>query len=115
MSLIDKIRKARETEAEADGRKFTIRRPTDEEFEEFREAGLGNRAAMMYLVRAFTIGWELTELDLIPGGDGVAVPFDSALFADWVADQPATWAPLALAVVGAYNAHTDKRKAAVKN
>ena len=109
MSLLDKIRKARETGVEADGRKFTIRRPTDEEAMQFGKSGL------LEIVKKFVIGWELVELDLIPGGGPEKVPFDPELFAEWVSDQPEVWEPLGTAILNAYKAHTDKRDAAVKN
>lgn len=111
MSLIDKIRKARETGVEADGRKFTIRRPTDEEASYIRE----NNDGLLAIVKRFVIGWDLAELDIIPGGGPEKVPFDSALFAEWVADHPEVWAPLGTQILAAYTAHTDKREAAVKN
>lgn len=109
MSLIDKIRKARETGVEAGGRKFTIRRPTDEEAMTFSKSGL------LDVVKKFVIGWELTELDLIPGGNPVAVPFDAELFGEWVADQPEVWEPLGTAILEAYKSHTEKRESAAKN
>lgn len=109
MSLLDKIRKAREVGVEAGGRKFTIRRPTDEEAMAFGKSNL------LEIVKKFVIGWELKELDLIPGGDGAAVKFDPELFAEWVADQPEVWEPLGTAILNAYKAHTDKRDASVKN
>lgn len=111
MSLIDKIRKARETGVEADGRKFTIRRPTDEEAAAISANGDG----LLAIVKRFVTGWALVELDLIPGGGPEKVPFDSALFAEWVADQPEVWTPLGTSILEAYKAHTDKRDAAVKN
>ena len=115
MSLIDKIRKARETTIPLNGKTWTIRRPTDEEMNALIEAGYGNREMMMHLVKTFTIGWELQEIDLIPGGNPEKVPFDSAVFAEYVADKPELWAPLGSAVVEAFNAYTDKRDAALKN
>ena len=111
MSLIDKIRKARETIVEADGRKFTIRRPTDEEAASISANGDG----LLSIVKRFTIGWELVELDIIPGGGPEKVPFDSMLFAEWVADRPELWTPLGTAILDAYKAHADKRDASVKN
>lgn len=111
MSLIDKIRKAREVGVEADGRKFTIRRPTDEEMAMVSANGDG----LLPVVKRFVIGWELVEFDLIPGGGPEKVPFDSALFAEWVADQPAVWSPLGTKILEAYKSHADKRDAAVKN
>lgn len=109
MSLIDKIRKSRETQVEAAGRKFTIRRPTDEEALAFGKSGL------LEIVKKFVIGWELNEIDIIPGGDASAVPFDAELFAEWVADQPEVWEPLGTAILEAYKAHADKREASIKN
>ena len=111
MSLIEKIRKAREIGVEAGGHKFTIRRPTDEEALRLSREG----DDMLAVVKRFVIGWDLMELDLIPGGSGVAVQFDAELFAEWVADQPSVWEPLGQAVLEAYKAHTDKRTDAVKN
>lgn len=111
MSLIDKIRKAREVGVEAGGRRFTIRRPTDEEMMMVRANGDG----LLAVVKRFVIGWDLVELDLIPGGGPEKVPFDAELFAEWVADQPELWTPIGTAILESYKAHTDKRDAAVKN
>lgn len=109
MGLIEKIRKAREIGVEAEGKKFTIRRPTDEEALQLADA-----SAIIY-VKRFTIGWELTELDIVPGGGPEKVPFDAALFAEWVADQPTLWIPLGTAILESYKTHRDKREAAEKN
>lgn len=111
MSLIDKIRRARETGVEADGKRFTIRRPTDEEALRVSR----DNAGMLDIVKQFTVGWELSELDLIPGGGPEKIPFDATLFGEWVADQPSVWEPLAQAIMDAYKVHADKREAAVKN
>lgn len=109
MSLIDKIRKAREQTVEADGHVFTIRRPTDEE-----AIGLGN-AGLVDVVKRFVVGWNLQEIDIIPGGSAVDVAFDAEVFAEWVADRPVVWQPIAQAVLDAYTAHAKKRDDAVKN
>lgn len=111
MSLADKIRKSRESTVEAGGRSWTIRRPTDEEAALISANGDG----LLAIIKRFVIGWPLTELDLIPGGSGVAVPFDRDVFAEWVADQPDLWEPLGGAILAAYKTHADKRDAAVKN
>ncbi len=111
MSLVDKIRKAREVGVEVDGKAFTIRRPTDEEALRIGRDDMD----MLSIVKRFTIGWDLTELDVIPGGTGAKLAFDSELFGEWVADQPAVWEPLAQAIMDAYKAHAEKRDAAVKN
>jgi hypothetical protein len=111
MRLIDKIRKARETGVEIEGHAFTIRRPTDEEAQRFAR----DNASVLEIVKRFTIGWDLTELELIPGGGPEAVPFDAALFAEWISDQPRLWDPLGNAILQAYQTHIDKRDDAVKN
>lgn len=109
MSLIDKIRKARETTVTINGKTWTIRRPTDEEAAQFGQSGL------LDMVKRFVIGWELIELEIVPGGGPEKVQFDSALFAEWVADQPEVWEPFGTAILDAYKAHAEKRDAAVKN
>lgn len=111
MSLIDKIRKARETNIDVEGHTFTIRRPTDEEALDFS----GDNVKLLSVVKNFTIGWDLSEIDIIPGGTSEKVPFDSALFGEWVADQPLIWEPLGSAIINAYKVHSDKREAALKN
>lgn len=111
-ALADKIRRARETKVEAGGREFTIRRPTDAEAMEFGQDG---GIKPLDLVCRFTVGWNLTELDLIPGGVGVAVEFDAEAFREWAADQPETLSALSTAVVQAYTAHAAKRGDAEKN
>ena len=105
------LRKAREVCVEVGGKQFTIRRPTDEE-----ALRIGRDDTDMFgIIKRFTVGWELTEMDVIPGGTDAKLQFDSELFAEWVADQPAVWEPLAQAIMDAYKAHADKRDAAVKN
>jgi len=108
-ALADKIRRARETQVEAGGYVFTIRRPTDAE-----AMSLG-KASVMDLVTRFVVGWNLKEIDLIPGGSPVDAPFDGDAFGEWVADQPETLSVLAAAIVDAYKAHSAKRSEAEKN
>lgn len=111
MSLAEKIRKARESTVEIGGKTWTIRRPSDEEASEIKRNGDG----LLAIVKRFVIGWPLTEIDLVPGGTGVDVPFDREVFTEWVADQPGLWTPLGMAILDAYKLHADKREAAVKN
>lgn len=111
MSLLDQRIKARTSTVEADGRVFSIRRPTDEEALKIGR----NDIDMLDVVRSFTIGWDLTELDVVSSGTSEKIPFDSALFADWIADQPQLWVPMGEAILNAYRLHAEKRDAAVKN
>ena len=111
MSLIDKMRKAREIGIEADGRKFKIRRPTDEEWLDI----CTNKPTPLNTIRRFTIDWDMAELDLFPGGGPDKVTFDAEMFSEWIADQPDSWMPLYNGIVSAYNEYNAKREAAVKN
>lgn len=111
MSLADKIRKARETGVEISGQTWTIRRPTDEEAMLLRSDGDG----LLAIVKRFVIGWPLSEIDLVPGGTAVKLPFDGEAFAEWVADRPELWEPLGNAILDAYKTHAAKRDASVKN
>jgi hypothetical protein len=112
MSLIDKIRKARETVVTVGGHNYTVRRPTDMDMAEI--AGQGGVPIKEYL-RRFVVGWDIKELDLIPGGGPEPVEFDSDLLVEWVSDHPDDWKPLADAIKNGYAAHVAKREATVKN
>lgn len=108
-ALADRIRRARESTVESGAHRFTVRRPTDA-----AAASLGAASAVDIVAR-FTVGWTLQEIDLIPGGSAVDVPFDADAFAEWVADRPDVIATLASAIVDAYKAHVEKREGAEKN
>jgi hypothetical protein len=102
MSLIEKIKAARELNIEAGGFTFKTRRPTDLEVVEMR----GQVIKQGDLLRRYVIGWVgVTELDLIPGGTALPVEFETDLFMEWVADQPELWAPLATAIMDNYTQH----------
>jgi hypothetical protein len=99
---IDKIRKARETNVEAAGFTFTVRRPTDMEVVDLRNKTLKQGDIM----EQFVMGWAgVKEVDIIPGGTGIPVPFDTTLFMEWVADRPDLWAPLTDAILITYDNH----------
>lgn len=104
--LIARMRKARELDVEAGGRRFTVRRPTDME-----AARLANGGDLL----DFVVGWDLKEIDLVPGGGPDPVPFDGALFREWIADRPDLWQPVTDAVREAYAAHVRQREDRAKN
>lgn len=108
-ALIEKLRRSREFTVEVGGHKFTARRPTDCDAIEL--AGIGP----VEFVRRFVIGWNLSELDVIPGGGPDAVPFDADLWAEWISDRPELWEPLAIPIMDAYSRHVEQREAAAKN
>ena len=110
-ALAEKLRRARQTTVMVGPHSYTVTRPTDAD-----AATLGT-LTVLEIVRRFTVNWNgVTELSLgIPGGSDVPVQFDAELFAEWIADQPACWGPLADAIVGAYRAHAQAREDAEKN
>jgi hypothetical protein len=102
MPLIAKLKKARETLVSVSGFNFTIRRPTDLEVLNLRGAELKQGDIMS----RFVVDWgEMKEIDIIPGGNPVPVPFDSDLFMAWAADRPDLWGPLTDAILTAYADH----------
>lgn len=112
MSLIEKLKKARQSNVEVEGRTFTITRPTPMQAMEWL-VGLGGvalsqdelklffeqhfslhnetwRNLATAAIERFVIDWPgLQEIDLIPGGVAIPVAFDRDLFLLWVQDYPA--------------------------
>ncbi len=110
-ALLEKLKKSRETHVEAGGFTFTVRRPTDLEVVEMR----GKPLTQGDIMARYVTGWSgVREMDIIPGGDGVAVPFETALFLDWAADQPDLWAPLTEAILKAYDDPQKRQDDALK-
>lgn len=104
-ALLEKLRRCRESVVEAGGHQFTIRRPTEAEQAELH---FGGKTSLLDLVRRFVVGWDLQELDLVPGGSPVAVPFDPEVWAEWVNDQPDLWKPISDGVLDAIRTHREK-------
>jgi len=108
-ALIEKLLRARESGVTVGERTFTIRRPTD------AEAVAMTSSTDRDFVRKFVVGWNLTELDIYAGGNADKIEFDAELWSEWVADHPELWTPLAKAILDAYLAHVEARKATEKN
>jgi len=111
-ALIEKLRRACEVKVTIDGKNYTVRRPTDAEIVELQRTGGATFAAV---AKQFVVGWDLVELDLVPGGGPEPVPFDAELWAEWVADRLEMWAPIANAALDAYFKHRETRDADAKN
>lgn len=113
MSLIDKLKKSRQTSIEIAGKTFTITRPTPMEAMTWLTGTDGEqlspdktkaffedkfslnddtwRKIAQAALEQFVVDWSgFTELDFYPGGTGMAVPFDRDLFLEWVKDHPVT-------------------------
>ena len=107
--LLDKMRKAREKRVEVDGHAFTILRPTDAD-----AVAMAGRPPLEFVER-FVVGWDMTELDLVPGGMAEPVAFDADVWIAWVRDHPEVWDALGMAILDAYESHVKAREAAAKN
>lgn|SRR5574340_97302 len=109
MSLLAKRQASRETVVDAGGHKWTLRRPTA-----YERLQLEGKTAFE-IVCQFLAGWDISELDLVPGGAPTPAAFDSELAADYLADHPELWNPLTKALGDAIRAHDDALEAAAKN
>jgi len=90
VSLVDKLRKAREARVLAGGHTFIVRRPTALELIEIQSQPRGRA------ILPFVIGWEgVKELDLIPGGDPHPLAFDADVCAEWLTDRLDLLGPVA--------------------
>lgn len=109
MDYLQKRLAARETTVAVDGHSYTIRRPTARQMAEL------SQATQYEAVQACVVGWDLTGLDLYPGGGPEPVPFDPAIWADWLADSPGLWTPLWEAITAQIAAHSERLETAAKN
>ena len=102
-SLIERIRKARQTRVEAEGFVFLCRRPTDLEMIELQAS---KKVKQGDILDRFVIGWEgVKELDIVSGGDSELVEFSAELFSEWIADRPSLWSPISEVVINVDKAH----------
>ena len=109
MSLIDKIRKAREQDVKVGGYTFTVRRPTDIE-------AMAMHGQPLERMLRFVVGWRgVNEIDLIPGGSAVQVDFDADLAVEWLADRPDLLEPITAAIRDASRAHVKSVEDVTKN
>lgn len=107
-ALVAKIRKARERVVEVAGHKYTVRRPTDE-YVVFQKA-----PERVDFLREVVVGWDLQEIDLIPGGSPEPVAFTPELWAEYIVDHPELWEPLGLAAIEGYNEFVKARDDSAK-
>lgn len=109
--IIERLRRARQSQVPSGGRCFTVRRPTDLEMYE-----LSGRMDQRELLTRFVIDWgAMPEMDLVPGGGPDPVPFSPELWAEWIADHPEHWDAITDGVVAAYSAHKATREETAKN
>lgn len=102
--------RARERSVPVGDRSYTIRRPSD------ADAAVFSGLSTIEILKRFVVGWNLVELDLLPGGGGPEpVPFDADVWAIHVVDHPDLWMPLGNAILEDYEKHVKERERLEKN
>lgn len=86
--LGEKMRRMRETDLEHGGHSYTVRIPTEGELEEWAEALAGKRPTPLRAARAFTVGWNLKEIDLAAGGRPVSAEFEADALNEHLSAHP---------------------------
>jgi len=114
--LIERLRRARETDVLSHGITFIVRRPTDLEVSLMTDAAAGQGVLQSALILNHVVGWkDVSELQLAPGGGPEPVAFEQALFAEYISDHPEHWDAIAAAVMEGYTRHRDKVEESLKN
>lgn len=120
MNLVEKMRKARQSEVILVGGiggpqiSLTILRPTDLDMADRPPDGTAR--AHMEFWTSFVVGWSgITELDLVPGGVGEPVPFDLETFRVWFEDRPQDWETLIDSIRESWTSWHEKNQGEAKN
>jgi hypothetical protein len=109
MSILDKMRKARQRRVEAGGLTFILRCPSD------IEAARMGKANTTDLLQ-FVIGWEgVQEIHLYPGGSAVDAPWSAEVCQEFLAFRPDLWDALVSGVLALYTEHVAALEDATKN
>ena len=104
-ALVKRLRAARETWVAAGGFEFLLRRPTVWELAKLE----GQRGS--FVLREMVVGWRgVRELDIVPGGEGIEVPFDADLCEEWIKDRPEIMSALMDALRASIDAYFAKRE-----
>lgn len=113
-SLIEKMRAARESWAEVDGKSYKIRRPTELDLMRARQ---GTTVAIgLDMLTKVVVDWKgVTEADLIPSGASDEVPFSQEVWAEYVADRNDIWQPITARLLELMEQHNKRQEASLKN
>jgi len=105
----ERFQASRRSWVESGKHRFQIQRPT---MLDVVKAGQGEATLNIEFAARFVVGWEqVTESDLIPGGDPEPVAFDPDIFKVWIAEHPALWRPISEGIAAAYRAHEERTEA----
>ena len=108
------MRAARESWAEADGKAYKVRRPTEMEMVRSRD---GNSVPIgLAMLTKVVVDWKgVTEADLVPSGASDPVPFSPELWEEYVADRPGLWEVLTNALIDLTERHQKRQESELKN
>lgn len=109
-ALAAKLVRARESTVTVGGHNFVIRRPTPGEI-----ATMPEGSHFLDFVKRFVVDWDLREVDIVPGGTDVKVPFHREVWETWIVDQQAIYVELAEKIKAAIDAHNAQVEADAKN
>lgn len=103
--LLDRLKKSRQSNVDAGGHTFTIRRLNDFDIGDIMQDGA--KVNPRNILKKCVVDWPgMTEIKLgIPGGTDIAVDFDATLFSEWVADKKEIWQTLNELIWKQYNQH----------
>lgn len=99
MSLVEALRKSRETIVTSGAFEFTIKRPTDYDAVKFA------KMEQLEILTEFVEGWNVKEIDVVPGGTSEVAPFSKELFKEWIKEDLMLWSPLIEQIQSAYIDH----------
>lgn len=114
-TLINAIRKSRQSRVTAGKYTFTVRRPTVQEYLGYRTPDNKIFIPVEDLSKFVTDWSGVTGTDIASSADGSPVPFDADLFMAWVVDYPDIWTALINGVVQAFNSYIAARDDNAKN
>lgn len=106
--LLGQLLRAREVKVPVNDRiTLTIVRPTPMELDvESDPSDVEGKRLSAHLIQTKVIAWEgVLENDVVPGGASDALPFDAALYRQWISDRKDLWPPLVEAFIKAIEAH----------
>jgi len=114
-TLIARMRRAREIVIDAAGHQFTARLLNAGEMADLGESLAGKALTQRRVVEAAIVGWNLVELDLVPGGGPEPVDFHPVLFREWLAENMDATTELFAAISAEWEARRARVEAAEKN
>jgi hypothetical protein len=108
MSLVDQLRKSREKIVKSGEFELTIKRPTDYDAVKFA------KMEQLEILTEFVEGWNVKEIDIVPGGTSEVAPFSKELFREWIKEDLNLWNPLIEQIQAAYLDHKKEKDEALK-